>query len=228
MWIKRVIEAFESKAAPERAAKMAAYMKNQFSFIGLASPIRKDIQKPFIKESLQWEKPVLISNLRELWDLDHREYQYLGIDLMNRNKKKLSREDIPTLELMITQKSWWDTVDLIASNLVGPIIKDHNPEDLSLLKQWIEVENIWLNRTAILHQLKYRERLDFEMLKEFIEIKKSHKEFFIQKAIGWALREYSKVNAKGVITFVNNTSDLSGLASREALKWINRQNKRFG
>lgn len=142
-----------------------------------------------------------------------------GLDLMAKYKNKLSKEDIGLLEYLITNKSWWDSVDFIASTMVGAYFIKFPNEIQSVIPRWMKSESMWLKRTCIIFQLKYRDKVDLKLLSTVIIKCLGSKEFFINKAIGWALREVSKTNAEWVIDFANKY-ELSGLSRREALRLI--------
>jgi 3-methyladenine DNA glycosylase AlkD len=128
---------------------------------------------------------------------------------------------LPVAREFIITRSWWDTVDALATGVVGPLVL-RNPELASVMDEWLASANIWLARTAILHQLRYREHTDSERLFSYCLARSADTEFFIRKAIGWALREYSKTDASAVRQFVaENEHNLSGLSKREALLWLN-------
>lgn len=210
---------------PEYAAPMKQYMRNKFECYGIQSPRRKEIiadLKPSFRLLNQDQMEHLVTLL---WNEKHRESQYVGMFALEGNIKKYQAPFIHHLEIMITTKSWWDTVDWLATNGVGVHLKNF-PDLLSVYPQkWIASPNMWLQRTAILFQLKYKEATDFELIKEFILQKVGIKEFFIQKACGWALRQHSKVDPEGVIQFVKSHPELSTLCKTEALKWLKRKGK---
>ena len=162
--------------------------------------------------------PINKELVESLWNEEFKEFQYLG-DYLIREKKKLQKDDINFIKNLITKKPWWDTVDLIASHLVGEICKKY-PElvDEYILK-WSQGEDMWLRRTAILFQLKYKENTNTKVLEKVILDNNEDKEFFIEKAIGWALREYSKTNKEWVKNFIA-TNKLSNLSIREASKYL--------
>jgi len=143
---------------------------------------------------------------------------------LGRRSRKAGEGNIKDYQFLIINKSWWDTVDYIASNLVGPYFRIYPEKIAPVTSHWMESRNMWLQRTCLLFQLKYRGDTDTGLLTGFIEQLKDSKEFFIRKAIGWSLREYSKTNPEFVISFVRN-NHLSGLSEREALKWIQRKGK---
>ncbi|VEF49199.1 DNA-7-methylguanine glycosylase [Bacillus freudenreichii] len=209
----------EENRDPEKAAAMKKYMKDLFPFFGIKAPERKNISKDFIKEFNAVDD--YESYVKELWELPEREYQYVAIDFLIKKKKNLDESHIDFIEYLIVTKSWWDTVDAIASHLAGTIFSKH-PELIEKRgEKWLNSDNIWLKRTMILFQLKYKERTNDELLFSIIERTKHIDEFFIQKAIGWILREYSKTSPDAVNQFIES-NELSNLAKREGLKYIQK------
>lgn len=210
---------FENSQNEDRAIKMSAYMKDRFSFFGISAPDRITIQRewlPFVKQ----HSPDFWGLIRELWEKEEREFQMVAVDLLkNRSKKDYSIEDWKELEWVLTQKSWWDTVDLVASNSVGVYFIQFPEMRDPVIDAWRKSDNFWLNRSCLIFQLKYSEKTDFELLKSLIEEFKWNKEFFIQKAIGWSLRQHSKYDRDGVDAYLK-TTDLKGLALREASKYL--------
>ena len=145
-----------------------------------------------------------------------------AMEFLGKSAKKETENIINLYEFMITTKSWWDTVDYIASNLVGVYFSNYPNHINSITTKWMASNNIWLQRTCLLFQLKYKSKLDTELLNSFIVQLAQSKEFFIQKAIGWILREYSKTNTQFVIDYVSN-NNLMPLSNREALLWMNKK-----
>ncbi len=176
----------------------------------------------YIKETglPDWKEIENIS--RKLWETDERECQFTQLDLMNRMKKNLSPENLPLLEFLITSKSWWDTVDGLSAWFVGELFKRYPDLIPSNTEKWMSSDNIWLQRSCLLFQLKYKKDTDLDLLFGFITELSHHKSFWIRKAIGWTLREYSKTDPQVVSEFVDAHPELSGLSKREALKQINR------
>jgi 3-methyladenine DNA glycosylase AlkD len=157
--------------------------------------------------------------------LDKREYQYVGLDLGKRYKEYFTPASIPFIRKLITTKSWWDTVDAIASHMVGAIVFNY-PEMVTIMDEWIDHENMWIRRTAILHQLNFKDRTDPKRLFDYCKKQMNESDFFIRKAIGWALRQYSYVDASAVIQFVKTyESELSTSSKSEALKALKRKGK---
>lgn len=215
--IEKLISDLNARKNPSKAVGMKAYMKDHFEFIGLPSPERKELQKEYFKafDALNhWDVTY------ELWNQPEREFQYIALDYLKKlSIKKYQRDDFRMLEELITTKSWWDTVDGIASNNVGKYFQAYPKMRDDVVRKWRKSENIWLKRTTLLFQLKYGEKTDFELMKDLILEFNPINEFFIQKAIGWALRQYSKTNPEAVKAFVQ-TIDLKTVARKEAYKYI--------
>ena len=157
--------------------------------------------------------------IREIWILPQREYQYFAMELLEKYVKRSDETIVPLLEYMILTKSWWDTVDKIASHLVGGFFRQHKECIESYTEKWMYYGTMWLQRTALLFQLRYKKETDTDLLYSYIQALASSQEFFIQKAIGWALREYSKSDPEAVYNFVNKVT-LAPLSRREALRLI--------
>jgi len=211
-------ELFEQNADPAQAAPMKKYMRDQFEYLGIKSPQLKALFRQTIQE--QGLPPVqdLDRVIHELWELPPREYQYFAISVMERLEKKLPSPSIKTLEYMITHKSWWDTVDNI-SHIVGIHFKRYLDVRERYLATWRSSNDFWLRRTAILFQLDYKNETDFVLLAEIIRENLDSKEFFINKAIGWSLRQYARTDSEAVRKFVKSTP-LHPLSRREAMKHL--------
>jgi len=204
-----------SRRNEENALHMASYMKDHYSYFGIRSPERNVILRKYIGEykiPVDWKETVKLC-----WDENEREMQYIGMELAFRSKKMYLKEDVDFFEFIIVTKSWWDTVDFIASNIIGQYFLAFPNQIKPVTAKWNNSSNMWLNRTCLLFQLKYRERTDFNLLQDFIHRHKNSDEFFIKKAIGWALRQYSKTYPNEVQTFVEET-ELKPLSRKEALK----------
>lgn len=207
-----------------QALGMKAYMRNQFEFLGISTPTRQALTREFFLEHGGPDASQLAQVVRPLWDLPEREYQYSALTLLGFASHRLSVEHMPLLEDLITRKSWWDTVDSLAVNLVGPVVLRQAGQASDYADKWLRSENMWLQRTAILFQLKWKQQTDEPLLFSCIERSLQSPEFFIRKAIGWALREYSKTAPARVETFVStHAASLSPLSAREALRWIRKQ-----
>jgi 3-methyladenine DNA glycosylase AlkD len=213
---------FIENANPGNALQMKAYMRNQYIFFGTKAPEQLQLRKDFLREHGLPDVGILKNLIKELWDQPEREFQHFGMALLEKYTKKTDFDFIETLEFMLITKSWWDTIDFIAANLVGAHFKRF-PELIPVYtKRWIDSGNIWLQRSALLFQLKYKKQTDLEILFGFIEKLKDSKEFFIRKAIGWVLREYSKTDPVTVSGFVHS-HQLQPLSRKEALKVILRK-----
>lgn len=207
--------------ADEADAKaMQSYMKDHFKFYGIKSPLRKELQKSFIKEWCTMEPNEVKSLILLMWDQDEREWQYIAMDTLKRYLPKMNETFLPFIEDLIRHKSWWDTVDFLASTCMGKLLQRFPDRREQWIEKWIESQYLWLERTAIIHQLKYGSQTDAALLEALIEIKKEDQQFFIQKAIGWSLRQYSKYNPLAVKEILSNHPELSGLAVREASKYL--------
>ena len=217
--LQELKEAFKPYQNPKKALEMKAYMKGQFAFLGVNAQDRKLVLKPLLKELKVVSPSEILTFCALLWEESEREYQHAAVDILNANAKKLPADSMAFIESLITEKSWWDTVDLIASNAVGILNLKYPKEIKPWIKSAIKSDNFWMNRTAIIHQLKYKDKLDTELLKDSITPHLANKEFFIQKAIGWALRQHSRVDSEWVQHFVKEHK-ITGLAKREALRLL--------
>ena len=215
---------FEEISDNEKAVKQEQYMRNKFKFYGFAAAERHKIVNEFLKNLIFPKQNKLIDELKLLWSHDYRDMQHVGMYILAKYQKKNKFDDLQFIEFMITEKSWWDTVDFIASNNAFNYFNDFPKEIHKTVDKWIASENIWLQRSCLIFQLKKNKKTDIDLLFSVIERLKHDNEFFIQKAIGWSLRQYSKINPQLVIDYVEK-NDFSNLAKREALKYINRKTK---
>ncbi len=221
-YYERIKMIFEEHSNEQDARAMKAYMRNQFEFYGIRSPQRRALQKMIFSDIGKSTIDDLQTVVQHCWDNDYREMQYFAMDLMDKYLRKLDATFLSFLEKLILQKSWWDTVDWLAPNGIGQILLRQPELTESLTTRWIEADNIWLQRSAILFQLKYKDKTDVSLMRQHILFRADSKEFFVQKAAGWMLREHSKRNADWVIDFVNQ-NELAPLTKREALKWLERK-----
>jgi 3-methyladenine DNA glycosylase AlkD len=202
----------------ERAVAMSAYMKNQFAFLGVPTPARRAAVKTIPKANID-DLPAIARNL---WKRKEREYQYVAIDLLAANTKKIEPQStLVLIEELALKKSWWDCVDGLAG--VGSTLLLQHIQAREVVKLWSAHESFWVNRLAILHQNGWGQKTDQKLLFKLCLTHASNDEFFIRKAIGWALRDYAWKNPDAVKTFVEaNRQTLSALSAREALKNIER------
>ncbi|MET0148243.1 MAG: DNA alkylation repair protein [Acidimicrobiales bacterium] len=213
--IGALAHALTTRRDPEKAAAMAAYMKDQFSFLGVASPERRAAQREALGD---WRAPTedeLSDFARACWAKDEREFQYAACDTLIRHVKRIGPDALDLCEYLITDKPWWDTTDALASRVVA--FHARRP----VIERWLTSGNLWLERTAILHQLGYKQATDEAFLFHACLTHAASTEFFHRKAIGWALRQYAKVSPDAVRIFVADHADeLSGVSKREALKHL--------
>ena len=211
---------FEQHANHAQAGPMKKYMRDQFEYLGIKSPQASVLLREHIHEHGLPPLDQLDIILRELWSLPQREFQYTAITLTGKLEKNVGPEFIATIEYLITTKSWWDTVDTLAGHAVGSQFKRFPAVKEKYLKKWRKSENFWLRRTTLLFQLGYKKETDFDLMCELIKENLGSDEFFINKAIGWALRQYAHTNPAPVKKFVKATKELHPLSRREALKNI--------
>lgn len=217
--VQKITQLFEQNRNDEQAIPMENYMKNHFPFLGIKTPLRRELLKQFFAESGILKETFNHDFVLVLWEKEEREYQYAALDYMGKSIKKLQKSDITLMEQLITSKPWWDTIDTIAPHAVGKIASDYPEVIQENIEGWAYGEHLWLRRAAILFQLKYKDRTNEELLYRYIVHNANSKEFFIQKAIGWVLREYSKTNRKSVKSFIDN-HELPKLSIREGSKYL--------
>jgi 3-methyladenine DNA glycosylase AlkD len=217
--IAQLTNEFESARNPEKAAGMKRYMKDRFEFLGLQKPERGRLQKPFIEEAKKYSWKEIESLVNALWQLQYREYRYVAMDLLLATRRKWGTDAFDFFVSLITKDSWWDTVDLLAARMVGGVVSKDPERYRGTLLEMAGSEDLWLRRTALIHQLFYKEKTDTTLF-EAIYMKCRHDtDFFIRKAVGWALRQYSATDPVFVRKFVEKHS-IVGLAGKEALRKI--------
>ncbi|MDY6916308.1 MAG: DNA alkylation repair protein, partial [Candidatus Cloacimonadota bacterium] len=180
-------------------------------FLGIKTPQRKQILKEF--QYIYGKSPTetFPTFIWELWLLAQREFQYSATNFLQKKLSNLKENSIALIEKLITTKSWWDTVEFLASNIIGDLFQRFPLQKHNYLQKWLQSENIWLQRNCILFQLKYKEKTDVKLLFSILTYLKDTSEFFLNKAIGWAIRQYSKTDAPAVINFTKNNK-LSNLS----------------
>jgi len=214
---------FSDNANETLGVKMSKYMKNKFPFYGIPSPVRLELSNKAINNAPISTYTELIDTVRLCFNLNEREWQYTGIFLLLKYKKLWMNNHMnPFFEELVLTKSWWDTVDTLSSNCIGLYLKKNPKAKDNVLEQWFYSNNMWLNRVVIIHQLTYKEDVDTDLLKQCAMHFSPSKEFFIQKAIGWALRQYAKYNPDWVLALVNSI-ELKPLSKREATKHLKLQ-----
>jgi 3-methyladenine DNA glycosylase AlkD len=210
---------FEEHADSENAFQMKKYMKERFEYWGIKSPLRRELIRDFLKANGKPEAEELPEIVKALWQMPQREFHYFAQELAEKFVKNAGKDFLELIEYLITTKSWWDTVDFIATHLAAKFFRQYPEMIYEVSARWMNSGNMWLQRSALLFQLKYKTNTDTELLFSYIRQLSGSKEFFIRKAIGWTLREYSKTDAQAVLQFLDET-ELSPFSQREALKWL--------
>ena len=219
MKLSGLITELENNRNELLAESMGKYMRDKFNFLGIRGPKRTELFKKYFPTARK-TKEIDWNFIETCWNKEEREFQYAIVYYLKAMQKFLKKGDISKLKYLVVTKSWWDTVDLL-SKIIGDVV-NRNKELKTLMLEWSKKENnIWLRRVAILHQLSFKENVDKLLLETILEDNLSDGEFFITKAIGWALRDYSKVNPEWVRKFIEkNRSEMANLSLREAMKYL--------
>lgn len=212
---------FSNRSNKEQALWMKGYLRDQYDFYGVKAPERKALAKQVISKTGIPTYKELFEVVQELWEAPEREMQYVAMELCVKYKRHYNESFESLIEFMITNKSWWDTVDYIAATLTGNYLKKYPERILPIFKDWSFSDDFWLVRTSIIFQLKYKDKVDTYLLEDVIQRHAHSNEFFIQKAIGWMLRHYSRTNPKWVLELVAK-QELKPLSKREAIRLINK------
>lgn len=200
------------------AESMSKYMQDKFRFLGVRGASRTEIYKKYFPE-VRKSKAIDWDFIENCWNKEEREFQYVVVYYLKAMQKFLKREDISRLKYLIVTKSWWDTVDLLAKVIGSLVIRIEGYDQIML--EWSKDSNMWLKRVAILYQLSLKEKVDEIILDKILVNNLGDSEFFINKAIGWALRDYSKYNPEWVKEFIRKNKDnMANLSIREASKYI--------
>ncbi|MGW1214231.1 DNA alkylation repair protein [Streptomyces sp. NPDC002499] len=218
--LERLTAAYAGAADPERAAAMRAYMKDVAPFLGLTTPVRRALSRT-VEDGLPRpaEADCTAIALR-CWQLPEREYQYFAVDYLRRHARVCTSGFLPVARHLVSTVPWWDTVDALAAHVVGGLVAADRKLALDM-DAWIGDDDLWIARTALLHQLRYKERTDTERLFAYCLRQSGHPDFFIRKAIGWCLREYAKTDPEAVREFLARERErFAPLSVREALKNI--------
>ncbi|WP_249383846.1 DNA alkylation repair protein [Chitinivorax sp. B] len=221
-WVAAVQQVLQQHANVQNAAAMRAYLRDQFDFYGVKTPLRRKLVKPLLQGAKHSFNEVgLLEAAQALYAFPQRELHYVAVDTLAAAVGQLSGNALPQLEALVIQHSWWDTVDGLAVWVVGPLVLANRSlhHRIDVLSQH---ENKWLRRVAILHQLKWKQQTDIRRLFAYCHINADKTDFFIRKAIGWALREYAYTDPDAVRDFVEYTP-LSPLSVREAMKHLTKE-----
>jgi 3-methyladenine DNA glycosylase AlkD len=216
----RLIPAFEAAREPERAVRAAAYMRDQFDFLGFSTPAQRALARGVVAGLPRPDEEELRRVALACWGREEREYQYFACDYLRTNQAVPGPGFLATARTLITTKPWWDTVDPLATRFVGGLVRAH-PELSAEMDAWSADPDLWLVRTAILHQLHWGEATDTGRLFGYCTRQAGHRDFFVRKAIGWALRHYARTDPAAVRAYLAAKSKiLSPLSVREASKHL--------
>lgn len=218
--LERLTAVYAAAADPERAVPMRAYMKDVAPFLGLTTPVRRTLSRTVLEGTPRPDEADCAAVALRCWELPEREYQYFAVDYLRRHVKRCTSGFLPVARHLVSTVPWWDTVDALASHVVGGLVAA-DPSLVDDMDAWIVDEDMWVARTALLHQLRYKERTDSERLFAYCLRQSGHPDFFIRKAIGWCLREYAKTDPEAVRGFLaREKGRFAPLSVREALKNI--------
>ncbi|MFE2101234.1 MULTISPECIES: DNA alkylation repair protein [unclassified Streptomyces] len=218
--LERLTATYAAAADPGRAAAMRAYMKDVAPFLGIPTPDRRTLSRTVLAGTSRPDEADCTAIALRCWQLPEREYHYFAVDYLRRHAARCSSAFLPVARHLVTTVSWWDTVDLLAAHLVGALVAAE-PALTADMDAWITDDNLWVARTALLHQLRYKERTDTGRLFAYCLLQSGHPDFFVRKAIGWCLREYAKTDPEAVRGFLaRERSRFAPLTVREALKNI--------
>ncbi len=217
---ERLTAVYGAAADPERAAGMRAYMRDVAPFLGLTSPVRRSLSRTVLERTPRPDERDLTAVALRCWRMPEREYHYFAVDLLRRHVTHCSSGFLPVARHLVTTVPWWDTVDLLAAHVVGALVAADRGLTADM-DAWSADDDLWLVRTALLHQLRYKERTDTERLFGYCLRQGGHGDFFVRKAIGWSLREYAKTDPDAVRAFLaRHGRRLAPLSVREALRTI--------
>jgi 3-methyladenine DNA glycosylase AlkD len=216
-----LIQGMAAIADPTKAPAMQRYMKTTQPFWGITSPDRRAVLKETKKQFKHLDRAQWLDAVQTLWKGPQRETQYMAIDVAHAWGRWLEPADLRWLKVMIEQGAWWDLVDPIATQPVSQLLKTHRAIISPEMDRWIIDPSLWVRRAALLSQLPHKNLTDTTTLFDHIRRCAHEKEFFIRKAIGWALRQYARTNPDAVRAFITDMGDaLSPLSRREATKHL--------
>ena len=218
--LQRLTARYAAAADPERAVPMRAYMKDIAPFLGLTTPLRRALSRTVLEGTPRPDETDCTVIALRCWELPEREYQYFAVDYLRHHVRHCTSGFLPVARHLVSTVPWWDTVDALASHVVGGLVAA-DPKLTADMDAWIVDDDLWVARTALLHQLRYKERTDTERLFAYCLRQSGHPDFFIRKAIGWCLREYAKTDPEAVRGFLaREKGRFAPLSVREALKNI--------
>jgi 3-methyladenine DNA glycosylase AlkD len=225
-FVRQAVQALAPLRDREKAAGMAAYMRGQFDYLGVSTPQRRAAINPLLRAYQPMSAAELRAAVDALWTRRERENQYVAVDLLARRHSALSTADMPWLLGLVQQKSWWDTVDALAKT-VGAVVRRSGANGREQMDRAVRHSNFWVRRIAMIHQLGWRAETDAARLFNYARLLAPETEFFIRKAVGWALRDYAWHDWRAVEAFLLAEGErLSGLTRREASRNIPALRKR--
>ncbi|WP_406206508.1 DNA alkylation repair protein [Streptomyces sp. NBC_01017] len=218
--LERLTATYAAAADPLRAAGARAYMKDVAPFLGIPTPERRALSRAVLTGTPRPDEADCTAIALRCWELPEREYHYFAVDYLRRHVGRCSSGFLPVTRHLITTVSWWDTVDALAAHVVGGLVAA-DPKLTADMDDWIVDDDLWVARTALLHQLRYKDHTDTRRLFAYCLRQSGHTDFFIRKAIGWCLREYAKTDPEAVREFLaRERGRFAPLSVREALKNI--------
>ncbi|MFD8969731.1 DNA alkylation repair protein [Streptomyces sp. NPDC059568] len=216
--LERLTAVYPTAADPLRAEKSVAYMKGIAPFLGIPAPRCRALARTVLEGTARPDETDCAAIALRCWELPEREYQYFAVDYLRRYSGRCSSGFLPVVRHLVSTVPWWDTIDPLAAHVAGALVTA-DPALKADMDRWVDDENLWVARTALLHQLTYKAGTDAARLFDYCLRRADHPDFFIRKAIGWCLREYAKTDPAAVREFVEGARDrLSPLSIREALK----------
>jgi 3-methyladenine DNA glycosylase AlkD len=216
-FVNRLRSRLESLRHSGNAAQMKRYMRGKFDFLGLRRPELQVVSRPLTREYRRANACAdLVATVKLLWRQPEREYQYMAIGLLAAKGPQLPKQTLHLVIELAQVKSWWDTIDPLSSAVMALLVREH-PQLIASIDKLNTAPNFWLRRCAILFQGRLKSATDADRLFRYCRANAADPEFFIQKAIGWALREYAKTDPSAVHTFLQNVK-LTPLAYREATR----------
>ena len=220
-----LIHQLQSSSNPQTATPMAAYMRNQFPYLGIKTPEREQLVKSWLQTQLTPSDVDLLAWVQTLYELPEREFQYAACDLLKSRMRHLDPSFwLPQVETFITFKPWWDTVDVWSPKITAGLLKRAPEQIVHFPDQWIHSTNFWLQRAALIFQLNYRNQMDLDRLFHYCQLRMESSEFFVQKAIGWGLRSASRYFPDEVIEFLEREQhSLAPLSLREGSKLLKKK-----
>jgi 3-methyladenine DNA glycosylase AlkD len=220
-YVSLIREALLANVNSKRALEMKAYLRNQFEFLGIQTPTRRSIFKELPK--LPKDAKLILQIANALYEKPEREFRYVACDLLNKNVQVLNLEDLPAIKNLLQKDAWWDTVDSL-TGAIGDIVfkeKRNYPNSQAIMDEWLQDSDFWVKRSAMIHQLGWKEHTDTTRLANYAQALSGESEFFIRKAIGWAFRDYARHDPMFVKSFMmKNASQFSNLTVREATKHL--------